>query len=143
MGEGFNLGLDTIIATTKPSGAQDSLISNPSQLYSAGFSIALNKENLTGADDTLGVSVKKPLRVYSGSADVTVPSGTDASGNPVVHTVHASLTPSGNETDLGVDYMRPLTFKSNLSFSMSYREDADNVAGAKDGAVMMRYNLKF
>jgi len=143
LGEGFNLGLDTIFATTNPSGAQDSLISNPSRLYSAGFSVALNKENLTGADDTLGLSIKKPLRVYSGNADVTVPSGTDASGNPVVHTVRAGLAPSGNETDFGVDYVRPLTYKSSLSFSMSYREDADNVAGEKDGAVMMRYKLKF
>lgn len=143
LGEGFDLGLDTIFATTNASGEQDSLISNPSRLYSAGFSIALNKQNLTGIGDTLGLSVRKPLRVYSGSADVTVPSGTDTSGNPVVQTVRAALTPSGNETDFGVDYIRPLTYKSSLSFSMSYRDDADNIAGETDGAVMMRYKLKF
>lgn len=101
-GEDYNLGFDTILASTNPSSNQASLISSTSRLYSAGFSIALSKENLTGNDDTLGVSIKKPLRVYAGSAGISVPSGTDSNGNPVIHSVRASLTPSGNETDLGV-----------------------------------------
>ena len=143
LGAGLNLGLDTIVASTNPSSNQASLIAGTSRLYSAGFSVALNKENLTGNDDTLGISMKKPLRVYGGSANVNVPQGSDINGNPVIHSVQASLVPTGNETDLGLDYLRPLAGSASASFSMAYRNDADNIAGAQDTAAMVHYRLKF
>jgi hypothetical protein len=143
LGGGLNLGLDTIVAATGPSRNQASLIAGTSRLYSAGFSVALNKQNLTGADDNLAVSIKKPLRVYGGSADVDVPSGTDGNGNPIVRGIRTGLAPSGNETDLGLDYMRPFAGRGSASFSMAYRNDADNIAGARDAAAMVHYRLRF
>lgn len=143
LGNGFNIGFDTVAATTSPSHNSQSLISSTSRLFSAGASVVVTKENLTGRDDTLGAFVKKPLRVYGGSANVDVPRGEDEDGNPIIYKEQVGLAPSGNETDIGFDYRRPLGYGFTSALSMTYREDADNIAGARDGAAMAYVNLKF
>ncbi len=143
LGHGYNIGFDTVAATTSPSSNSQSVIAGTSRLVSAGASAVITKENLTGRDDTLGVFAKKPLRVYGGSADVDVPRGEDANGNPTIYKERVGLAPSGNETDIGFDYTRPLGFGVMSSVSMTYRDDADNIAGARDGAAMAHVNLRF
>jgi hypothetical protein len=143
LGNGYNFGVDTIAASTSGTHNRNSLIKSTSHLTSAGFSMVLNKENLTGAGDNLGFTVKKPLRVYSGSAHVDVPTGTDSFGNPIIEGRNANLSPSGNETDFGVDYRRPLAPGVTSDFSFMYRQDADQVKGARDGAAMFHLTASF
>jgi subtilisin family serine protease len=143
LGKGYHLGIDSIAATTSSSRSANSLVTDTSRLTSAGFSFVLNKTNLTGHDDDIGFSFRKPLRVYSGFATVDVPMGTDHNGTPIIQSSRVPLAPTGNESDLNLNYKRPLDNGAVMGFSLAYRHDADNVKGAKDAAVMVRYSSSF
>jgi subtilisin family serine protease len=143
LGDGYQLGFDTAIATTDATRNADSLIAGTSRLTSAAFGIAFRKDNLTDVKDSLGVSLRKPFRVYAGSAELSVPSGTDLSGNPVILHQRVGLAPAGNETDLELAYYRPLGYAMTGGLSLTYRHDADNVAGVRDGAALIRFKASF
>jgi subtilisin family serine protease len=143
LGKGYHLGIDSIAASTSPSRSANSLVTGTSRLTSAGFSFVLNKTNLTGHNDDIGFSFRKPLRVYSGFATVDVPMGTDHNGTPIIQSSRVPLAPTGNESDLNLNYKRPLDNGAVMGFSLAYRHDADNVKGAKDAAVMVRYSSSF
>jgi hypothetical protein len=143
LGRGYTFGVDTIAASTSGSHTQNSLVKSTSRLTSAGFSMVLNKENLTGVNDNLGISVKKPLRVYAGSAQVEVPTGTDNNGNALMQRSNVGLTPSGSETNCTFSYRRPLAPGMSSELNVSYRQDADNVAGARDAAAMLHLSAAF
>jgi hypothetical protein len=143
LGDGYTFGMDTIAASTSGARNRNSLVTGTSRLISAGFSTVLNKENLTGAGDNIGFSFKKPLRVYAGSADINVPTGTDDKGNAVMSSSRVSLAPSGSETSFGLNYQRPLESGATVGFRLSYREDADNISGNRDAAAMLSFSTSF
>ncbi|MEI6730006.1 MAG: hypothetical protein WCL30_02000, partial [Pseudomonadota bacterium] len=78
-----------------------------------------------------------------GSASLAVPTGVDANGSPVISNVKASLVPSGNETDVGFNYNRPLGDSVNAGLSVTYRDDADNISGNKDAAALLKVKVGF
>lgn len=144
MGDGLQLGLDATAASTNPADNPDSLIAHTSRLTSVGFGAALRKENLTGHNDTLTASITSPLHVISGSADVNVPTGADPNtGAPIYSHDKASLAATGMEVDFGVGYTRPLAENAKASFALEFRNDADNVPGQTDEAVMFRLTKAF
>jgi hypothetical protein len=105
--------------------------------------MAFSKSAVLAEKDSVSLVLKKPLRVYGGTANVSVPNGTDLSGNPIIQVEKVSLTPTGNETDLGLVYNRPLGETTVAGLSFMVRHDADNVAGAVDGAVMLHFRAIF
>ena len=84
-----------------------------------------------------------PFRVYAGSAGLSLLVGNDALGNAVVQPMNASLVPTGHETDFALDYTRPLGGGMSAGVGFTYRRDADNVAGATDGAFLVRFKAGF
>jgi len=143
LGDGYNLGLDAAFTTTDPSNNSASLVTGTSQIRGAAFSAALSQNNLSGVNDKLSLFIDKPLRIYSGSASLAVPTGVDANGSPVISNVKASLVPSGNETDIGFNYNRPLGDSVNAGLSVTYRNDADNISGNKDAAALLKVKVGF
>jgi subtilisin family serine protease len=143
LGDGLQIGFDALVASTDPTHNSNSLIESTSRLTSAGFGVTLRKENLTGVGDTLIASIKSPLHVIGGHADVNVPTSTDIDGNPVFQNARASLATEGHEMDLTVGYTRPLSENAKASFALELRNDANNVPGAFDHAVMFRINKTF
>lgn len=122
LGRGYSLGVDTIAAATHRSYNETSPVSNASRLTSFGASVVLNKDNM-------GFTVQKPLKVYSGTGL--------AQGKTI------SLKPSGSETDFGFSYKKPMDFGGSAGFSLTYRHDADHVAGAKDGTALFHFSASF
>lgn len=49
----------------------------------------------------------------------------------------------GSETELGFSYDHPVNKKLNSNIKLLYRNDANNMLGASDGAAMFRLNYKF
>ncbi|MCE9507048.1 MAG: S8 family serine peptidase [Alphaproteobacteria bacterium] len=143
LGDGYSFGMDTVAASTSGSKNSNSLVTGTSRIMSAGFSTVLNKENLTGVSDNLGLSFKKPLRVYAGSANINVPTGTDDDGNAVMSSSRVNLAPSGSETSFGLNYQRPLESGATVGFRLSYRDDADNISGNRDAAAMLSFSTSF
>ncbi|MFZ1988179.1 MAG: S8 family serine peptidase, partial [Alphaproteobacteria bacterium] len=91
LGHGYQIGFDATYATTDAAENPLSLIGRTSRLESDSFSFAFAKSNLTGANDTLHVTVSQPLRVIAGAATLTVPVGTDDNAQPIIQTERVSL----------------------------------------------------
>jgi T5SS/PEP-CTERM-associated repeat protein len=143
LGGGLQLGFDALYATTKSSDAAASLIAGTTRMASFGFGMALSKEDLFADHDLAGLTIKKPLRVYGGAAQVDLATGVDGDGNPVVARQRVSLVPTGSETVYGVNYNRALAAGISAGLAVTARTDADNVAGAKDLGAMLRFRLDF
>jgi hypothetical protein len=142
-GGGLQFGFDAVLASTNPGKNANSLIANTSRLYSASFGVAMRKENLTGVKDTLVASIRSPLHVIKGSANINVPVGADEEGNPVFSQEKVGLATTGMEMDFSVGYSRPLDENTKANVAFEFRNDADNVAGARDAAVMFRIAKTF
>ena len=143
LGEGYQLGFDGSMATTDATHNSNSLITNTSRLTSGAFGMAFSKAGLVTDTDTLGAGIRKPMRIYAGTATAAVPTGTDAFGNPIVTSMRASLVPSGSETDFQIGYDRPLGTAMSTGLSLVYRHDADNVAKARDAAALVKFKAGF
>ncbi|MGO8919845.1 MAG: S8 family peptidase [Stellaceae bacterium] len=143
LGRGYKLGFDMAWAVTDATKNANSMITGTSALTSYALAAAFSKDGVLEEKDTVGITAKKPLRVYSGGASVAYGAGTDMSGAPIVQTQRVSLVPSGNETDLGIAYSKPLLTGMTGSLALSFKNDYGNVAGAKDAAVMTRLRFNF
>jgi len=144
LGGGYQLGFDTAVMSTSPTNNGSSLINGTSNIASASFGVAFDKQDLISGGDALDLSFKSPMRAYAGSASISVPTGTDMNGNPIVQQERVSLAPTGNELDFGVGYSHPLADNAAMAgLSLVYRRDADNIAGASDAAFMTHFAMPF
>jgi hypothetical protein len=143
LGAGYKAGFDAAIVTTEGSVASNSLIAGVSRLTSTAFGAALSKDDVAEADDALSVTLKKPLRVTSGSALVDYATGNDMEGNATFASARASLVPTGSETDLGVSYTAPLMAGISGNLYLGGSNDTGNVAGARDLGAMVRLQVVF
>ena len=92
--------------------------------------------------DALSLSVRQPLRVTSGEAQMAVTS-VDSQGIPSTVFNPVRLAPSGHETDTTVGYSLPVGVQASFKGQVSYRSDADNQAGLDDIALRLGMNLVF
>jgi len=90
---------------------------------------------LTGVSPDLTFSVERPFSTYTGTAG-----SNDAY---VAQSSQSASLPVGNEMDFGINYKRPIDDGAMVNFGIAYRVDADNVAGIKDKAAMLRYLRAF
>jgi hypothetical protein len=139
----LSLGLDLNYSTTNATKNPDSLITSTSRLQSYSANLALTKKNLATTDDKLGFSIIKPMRVFSGSANLSLPTGADDEGNPIIQNQTVSLAASGSETNFTLSYFYPFTEDLDTNVNFSYRNDADNIAGNTDGAAMLKIRYSF
>ncbi len=143
LGNGYQLGFEASYFTTGASSNNDSLITSISPLSGASFNLALSKEQLFDKNDEISIALRKPLRIYSGTANVAIPVGTDMDGNPIIQNELVSVVPTGNETNFDLGYSLALSDYTQTGFNLSYRNDADNIAGYNDSAVMVTFDFKF
>lgn len=143
LGEGYRLGFDAAEVTTASRSVSNSLVSGVSDLTALSFGAALSKTGIFAADDSMAFTVKKPLRVASGSASLDMAVGNDLSGNAIFEHDRVSLAPDGNETDFGGHYAAALVEGVHASLYAGLRLDADNVAGAHDAGAMVRLEASF
>ena len=143
----FNLTDKTTLmvdgALVRVSGAQaNGLVSDVSTLYARSYGVSLMSNDVFQENDSVTASIKKPLRIVSGTASV-VTSGVDAGGNPVAGTTKVGLTPSGSQTDISLGYSVGFDNGGKLGAAATYSNDAQNIAGEKDFGGMVSYSLKF
>src|SRR5581483_8995626 len=117
-------------------------LSAVSPLKSQAWGFSLIQADVLRHGDTLQVSVRQPLRVTSGTAQLAV-TGVDDRGYPVTTFEPVSLAPSGHETDVSLGYAAPMSDRLSLRSSLAWRSDADNVAGRDDLAVKFGFTAAF
>jgi len=137
-----DLVLDAAIVRSDGADLTGGIISDVAPLYARTFGAAVTQRDTMERGDNLSLSLRAPLRVFSGSASLTG-SDVDAQGNPVLSTQRVNLTPSGNEMDLSVGYQTPETGGMSWHVSLDARHDADNVSGQNDADFLVGMKLRF
>jgi hypothetical protein len=131
LGNGYKFGLG---AKAMPGFATDI-----SQLNTYSLGAALTKTDFAVPGDRLGLQVSKPLRVYPGSA----PEGLDEDRRFLLEKRIANPVAKGSETDVTLSYLRPLDEKTAGGFSLSARQDVDNIDGENDVSLMIGIRRNF
>lgn len=125
--------------------ATGSLFSDFSTLNSRALGLSLLRNDVLTQDDRLGISISRPLRVYSGTTHIKTPIGRTNNGDIIYDQQHVSMAPSGEQTDYEISYERPLLMPGSTSGSMGltlfHIEDADHVDNQRDNGFMMTINI--
>lgn len=137
-----DLLVDAAIIRTSGSQLTNGIISDVSPLYARTFGAAFVERDTIKNGDNLTFSVRAPLRVYSGSADIATTS-VDGNGNATTGSQRVSLTPSGTEMDFSVGYAAPVNDNMSWNVSVDARRDAGNISGENDADFLVGTKLVF
>ncbi|HYE00794.1 MAG TPA: S8 family peptidase [Alphaproteobacteria bacterium] len=129
---------------TDVGGAGGGLLGGFSAIGSAAFGGGAAIDNLWAGGDRLSLAVSRPLRVESGSAELTLPVGRTLDGAIVSERRRVGLAPSGGEIDIEAAYSLPLAAGESLELGAVGRlqpgHDADAAPQAELG---LRYRRRF
>ncbi len=113
-----------------------------SSLTSRGFGASLLQQDAFVGGDRLTLSLRKPLRVVGGWAELAE-TRVDSEGYPITQTRRVGLRPDGNETDVSLGYAGVVRGDINLGAGLDYRADAENIRGLTDASVRMAASWRF
>ncbi len=97
-------------------------------------------------DGNIGAIYLQPMRVYSGSASINVPTGVDASGNIIRYSSNVSLKPKGKEQDFEIFFSKKINSNSNSNLKLNFitQKQPGNIKDAKTSYFWMgSYSKKF
>ena len=141
LGGGRSLMFDATMARTSAAmGA--GVVGQVSTLTSRGYGVSLLQTDALIPGDRLTVSLRKPLRVVAGWAELAQTT-VDSQGYPTTTLARFSLRPDGNETDVALGYAARLSQGADLSAGLNYRADAENVRGLTDVALRLAAAWRF
>ncbi|MDD5586715.1 MAG: S8 family serine peptidase, partial [Alphaproteobacteria bacterium] len=142
MGNKLNLVVDASWVRSDGASMSDGLISNVSSINARSMGAALVQRDAFRKDDRLSLAVRKPLRIYSGSASLSMTS-VDSQGYAYTQSESVSLKPDGNETDFSMTYETPSKYGIDWTASLTARHDADNVRGRVSADLLVGAKLSF
>ncbi|NBX03838.1 MAG: hypothetical protein EBR02_07265 [Alphaproteobacteria bacterium] len=142
LGHKTDLLIDAALVRTDGASVADSIISDVSTLTSRSFGAAVAQRDTFTHGDSLLLSARKPLRVISGSAGMSMAS-VDDDGNPIISTQRVGLTPTGNETNFSLNYAAPAVENFSWNAGVDMKKDVNNIAGENEASVFMGASLKF
>ena len=131
LGDGLDFLLDASIVRTAGANMTDGIVTSVTPLYARAMGASLAQRDAVKTGDNLSLSVRAPLRVVSGSANLAM---TSVDGNGVNTTTNqrVSLRPNGTEMDFALGYQAPVGDSASWNLGVNARRDADNVAGASE-----------
>ena len=99
-----------------------------SPLATSAFALHATRQNEDGS--AFRVSLSQPLRVESGRALLTLPSGRTTAGEVIRNTLAADVEPGGRQVDLALQWQQPmelgqLRLGATLSHEPGHRTNAD------------------
>lgn len=115
----------------QPFGSHGDLVASSSSLGFSGLRAGLVFKGDAPKSGRLTLSLAQPVRIESGTANLTLPTGRTKQGDLTYESTTIGLTPSGRELDLGASYLVPLGESSAFSLAGIYALDAGHVAGAR------------
>jgi subtilisin family serine protease len=142
LGGGRGLLFDAVFAKISGSSVQDGLIASVSPMTARAYGVSFVQADAFRDGDRLTLSIRKPLRVVSGSVQLAV-TNVDDQGYPTTSLVRANLKPNGSETDIGVGYAATFRHGLNLTTGLAYRSDAYNVKGLGDVDARVSLRMRF
>jgi subtilisin family serine protease len=123
-------------------GMASGLIRSVSPLRAAAWGVSAIQAGAFVRGDALTVSLRQPLRVVSGAAQLAVTT-VDDQGYASTSFTPVGLAPAGHETDLAVGYAAPLGRRASFAGGLSLRSDAENQPAVTAVDVHAGVNLLF
>ncbi len=122
----------------------DTLINKIGPIESSSFGINFTKKDILNNKDKFSFTISQPHRVELGSANISIPTGRDKSGNLYYTNKDISLSPSGRQLDYSLDYIYNFSnnqsIKTKASISTDYNHIKDNDL---QNSLSLMYNLSF
>lgn len=125
-------------------GAQvaNGLIEDVSDIKAYAVGAALMQKETFMAGDSLTLSLRQPLKVYSGSVGLAV-SSVDAFGRPSVSVERIGLKADATEVNLGLFYEAPVTEALGVNAAANARDNAGNTKGPMESAFRLGTTYRF
>lgn len=105
-----------------------------SNVRSRSSSLGLVNENIWGGK--VGLIYLQPLRVYSGKANINIPTARDFDGNLTRYSATVSLKPQGRQQDLELFYAKDIAMKNlsdaALKFNLIAQKQPSNIKSASN-----------
>ena len=124
-------------------GGGEGLVSDLSGLTFTGVEIGASLSDALMAGDRLTLAVSQPLRIETGTVELTRPVARVADGSIVNQTSSAELASSGRQIDLGLSYQASLPNEASLSLGFKHAFSAGHVAGQSGSGLMIGYRQGF
>lgn len=121
----------------------DGLLTATRGVRSEAFALGLVADDNLAPGDHLALTLSSPLRIVAGTTEVNMPVAITAGGDPVFERRRVPLAATGRELKLGLDYAVPLSRGSSLAFTGALRNDANHVAGEREGLAGLVYRAAF
>ena len=109
----------------------------------SGYAVGLRFNEVLNESDTLTVSVRQPLRVESGAANLQLAQGRDVNRNIDYENFAASLSPDARQIDIGARYGWNVDETTRVNIGGYYSMNENHIAGEEGGAVMLAISKKF
>ena len=123
---------------------KDTLINKIGPVESSSFGINFTKKDILNNKDKFSLIISQPHRVEVGTANISIPTGRDKSGNLYYKNKDISLSPSGRQLDYSLDYIYNFSnnqsIKTKASISTDYNHIKDNDL---QNSLSLMYNLSF
>ncbi|WP_461382684.1 S8 family peptidase [Devosia indica] len=124
-------------------GGGSGLVTDFSGLTFSGMEIGASFADALAAGDRLTLSVSQPLRIETGTVEMTRPVARMANGSIINQTASAELASSGREIDLGLSYQARLPNQASFSLGLKHAISAGHVAGQSGSGLMLGYRQGF
>lgn len=134
------VSMGTTAAVSNPNSA----LSDTSATRTLSWAVGLARTDAFQAGDKVGFSVSQPMKVVSGSINLTAPQGVDILGNPVMGTTRIGLVSPATELDTELNYSAPVGKLSTVSLAGMYRLHPNHDANDEPESVIgARYQARF
>lgn len=124
-------------------GGGSGLVSNLSGLTFSGMELGASFADALAAGDRLTLSVSQPLKIETGTVEMTRPVARMADGSIVNQSSSADLASSGREIDLGLSYQARLPNQASFSLGLKHAISAGHIAGQSGSGLMLGYRQGF
>jgi subtilisin family serine protease len=133
LGGGASLAFDATQTASPSRVVTRGLIASTSALRARAFGAALTLTDVAYVNDRVTFSVRQPLHLTSGYADIATTT-VDEDGYNHTSLTRASLTGGPVETDYGMSYSRHLNRRTQVETELSWRQNTYGNAGQNDFA---------
>lgn len=120
---------------TKIDMEKNSLVTDISDITTQELQLGINKT--LNKKSSIGFSYTEPLRVTSGSMELTVPTHKDVSGEIAFSSETISVKPYGKERNYEIYFNKSLNDNTTLSVNLLKVTDSGNVDNSKDSDVLL------
>jgi subtilisin family serine protease len=142
LGGDRGLLFDAVFARIGGGSTSSGLIASTSTMTARAFGVSFVQSDALREGDHITLSIRKPLKVISGTAELAV-TNVDDQGYPTTSLVKTSLRPDGDETDVSLGYGAALSHRVNFTAGLTYRSDAYNVRGVDDVNARLSFSVRF